>query len=382
MSVESGARPRVPRLQRRLMKGAKALTFPFLPDDYLALINPMWSARELQGTIVELRPETERATTVVIRPSFRWPGHRAGQYVRIGVEHTGVRHWRAYTLTSDSPHPDGLISISVRRVDGGRVSSFLNEEARPGMTVTLGAVEGTFCLPERAGSPLLMISAGSGVTPIFAMLRELVRDGADTDVVHIHSERDAEDVMFAGQFESLGSLLPGYRRVERLSSADGRLTPADLDRLCPDWRQRDTFLSGPPEMLTDFSAHFEAENCRERLSLEHFQPFAGDGGAGGLGQGGRVRFRGRDVTAEADGSTPILVAGESAGVPLSYGCRMGICHTCDCKLVSGRLRDLRTGEVFGQPGQMARICVSAPEGDVELEEGHIVIDGTAPRSKA
>ncbi|MBO0767077.1 MAG: ferredoxin reductase [Solirubrobacterales bacterium] len=379
MPVESGARPHVPGLQRRLLEAAKALTFPLLPDDYLALINPMWSSRELQGTIVELRPETSRATTVVIRPSFRWPGHRAGQYVRIGVAHGGVRHWRAYTLTSDYPHPDGLISISVRRVDGGRVSSFLNDEARPGMSVSLGEVEGTFCLPESPETPLLMISAGSGVTPIFAMLRELARRGARTDVVHIHCEHRAEDIMFG---ELLGARLSGYRRIDRISGTEGRLAPAELDALCPDWRERASFLSGPPEMLKDFSGFYEAQSCRDRLALEHFQPFIGDGGAGGLGQGGRIHFRGRDLSAEADGHTPILDAGEAAGAPLSYGCRMGICHTCNCKLVSGRVRDLRTGQVHGEPGQMVRICISAPEGDVELEEGHIVIDGTGPRSKA
>jgi stearoyl-CoA 9-desaturase NADPH oxidoreductase len=381
LPVEQGARPELPWLHRRLLGAAAALTTPLLPDDYLGLINPRWSTRELQGTIVRLRAETPRSTTVVIRPSFPWPGHRPGQYLRVGVQLDGVRHWRAYTLTSDFPHPDGLISISPRLVDEGRMSSFFNRYAKPGSVVSLGEVEGSFCLPDTPPEKLLMISAGSGVTPIFAMLRDLARRGTGTDVVHVHCERSDEEIMFADAFAQLQGRLDRYRRVSHLSGAAGRLAPAELDRICPDWRERDTYLSGPSEMLDQFSAHFEAEGVRERLSLEHFQPYLTAGGGATGGQGGTVRFRVTEFSTDCDGQTPILVAGEQAGADLSYGCRMGICHTCTCKLVSGRVRDLRNGELYGEPGEMIRICISAPEGDVELDEGHVVISGTTPRSK-
>ena len=73
------------------------------------------------------------------------------------------------------------------------------------------------------------------------------------------------------------------------------------------------------------------------------------------------------MNAESDGSKPILVAGEDAGATLPFGCRMGICHTCVGRLRSGRIRDLRTGEVHGQDGEMVRTCINAPEGAVEIE---------------
>ena len=71
--------------------------------------------------------------------------------------------------------------------------------------------------------------------------------------------------------------------------------------------------------------------------------------------------------ASSDGEQPILVAGEQAGAKLPYGCRMGICHTCVGRLRSGRVRDLRTGRVHGQAGEMLRTCINAPEGAVEIE---------------
>src|SRR5438309_6116171 len=120
--VERAATPTVSAWRRRVMRVAHAMTTPLAPDDYLGLLNPTWSARELTGTIVRIKPETEDASTVVVRPSFPWGGHRPGQYLRIGAELNGVRHWRAYSLTSDPDHPEGLVSVSVQDVPARRVS--------------------------------------------------------------------------------------------------------------------------------------------------------------------------------------------------------------------------------------------------------------------
>jgi stearoyl-CoA 9-desaturase NADPH oxidoreductase len=379
--VERAATPKVSRFRRRLIRATQALTTPLLPDDYVALINPLWSTRELQGQVVRIRPETPNAATVAIRPNFPWPGHRAGQYLRIGVELDGVRHWRAYTITSDPDHPEGLVSISVRYVESGRMSPFFTREAGPGSLVYLGEVEGRFTLPEPLPGRLLFISAGSGVTPIFSLLRELERRDALADVVHIHSERLRDEIMFRRIFDKMSERHRGYRRSEHLSSEKGRISPRDLDALCPDWRERETFLSGPPEMLATMSEHWSAAGLRERLRMEHFQPYVGAGGGEPVGEGGTVRFRVTDFEARCDGATSMLVAGEEAGAELTYGCRMGVCHTCICKLVSGRVRDLRSGEVHGEPGEMIRICINAPEGHVELDEGRVVMTGTKTRSK-
>src|SRR5690348_13268163 len=129
---ETGARPNVPRLQRGLLRAIEALTTPLLPSDYLEMINPLWSTRELRGRVEEVIPETAQAATVLIKPGYSWPGHKPGQYVRIGLDIDGVRHWRAYSLTSDPWREDGLISITPKKVDAGKVSPYLVERARTG----------------------------------------------------------------------------------------------------------------------------------------------------------------------------------------------------------------------------------------------------------
>ncbi len=119
---ERGARPNVPTLQRRVLRAVGAFTSPLLPDDYLELINPLWSTRELRGEIESIDSETPDAATVVIRPGYEWMGHEPGQYLRIGIDIDGRRHWRAYSLTSDPERPDGFISITIKNVDEGVVS--------------------------------------------------------------------------------------------------------------------------------------------------------------------------------------------------------------------------------------------------------------------
>jgi ferredoxin len=117
-------------------------------------------------------------------------------------------------------------------------------------------------------------------------------------------------------------------------------------------------------MLDALVEHWERCGDPERLFMERFQPKLGGGEEG---EGGTIRFAASDNEAESDGATPILVAGEEAGLELPFGCREGICHTCIGKLCSGRVRDLRNGKVYGSEGEMVRTCISAPEGAIEID---------------
>jgi ferredoxin-NADP reductase len=364
--VERGARPRVSRARRAVLHAARALTSPLLPDDYLELINPLWSTRELRGRVERIERQTDDAVTVLIKPGFAWEGHRPGQYLRVGLEIDGVHHWRAYSLTSEPHAPDGLISVTPKLYEPGTVSPFLVRRLRPGTIVRLGGVEGTFVLPDPPPRRLLFLTAGSGITPVVSMLRWLERRNALGDTVHVHSARTRDTVIFARELERLQADNRGYRLDLRLTADDGRLVPAEhLEEHCDDWREREVFACGPAELLDALTEHWEREGDRERLHMERFQPIIG--GDAGEGEGGTIRFCRSGVEAEADGGTPILVAGEEAGAELPFGCRMGICHTCTGTLRSGRVRDLRTGELSGSEGEVVRTCVNAPEGPVEID---------------
>ncbi|HEX5852137.1 MAG TPA: ferredoxin reductase [Solirubrobacteraceae bacterium] len=352
--------------RRRVLGLIRSFTSPLLPDDYLDLINPLWSTRELRGRIERVERETAEAVTVLIKPGWEWPGHRPGQYLRLGIQVDGIHHWRAYSLTSDPARSDGCIAITPKLVEGGQVTPFLYSGVRPGTVVRLGGVEGSFVLPDPLPERLLFVSAGSGITPIMSMLRSLDRGGDLRDVVHVHCSRSADGVIFGSELRELDARRAGYRLHEQITGQQGRLRAEHLDALCPDWRERETFLCGPAGLLETMGERWKRDGDPQRLHVEHFQPHA-HVGDGARGAGGTIRFRNSDVDATSDGAQPILVAGENAGATLPFGCRMGICHSCVGRLRAGQVRDLRTGRVHGAPGELLRTCINAPEGAVEID---------------
>src|SRR5581483_1994006 len=158
--------------------------------------------------------------------------------------------------------------------------------------------------------------------------------------------RHTDDVIFGPELRALAERHSGFHMHEQLTREHGRMGPDDLDRLCPDWKEREAYISGPSDMLDAFCEHWEQHADCDRLHMERFQPKLGLG-QGGDGEGGPIKFLASECEAESDGSRPILVAGEEAGLELPYGCREGICHTCVGTLCSGQVRDLRNGKVTG-----------------------------------
>ncbi|MGP4089722.1 ferredoxin reductase [Streptomyces sp. KR55] len=354
-------------------RATSRLTTPLLPDDYLALLDPLLSARWPAGRVQAVQPETSEATTLLIRPGRGWSGHRPGQYVSIGAEVDGVLNWRTYTISSaPGRRPGEPFAITVKALVDGRVSTHLARHVRPGTVLRLGPVQGEFVLPDGAlPRKVLLLTAGIGVTPAMSMLRALAvrvgrRDTAEVDVAMVHSAPDAEQTVFGAELRDLHAGLPWFRLYEHHTRPAGRLTPDRLTALCPDWRERDTWICGPDAMLESFQRHWQREGLGHRLRLERFRaaaplPPAGDGAPG------RVCFVRSGVETDAGPDTPLLAAGEAAGVLMPSGCRMGICFSCVSPLVSGRVRDLRTGDVTGEPGELVQTCVSAVVGTVAID---------------
>ena len=329
------------------LRAATALTTPLLPEDYLSLVDPLWSTSELRGRVVEVRRETARATTLRIRPGRAWTGHRAGQYVRVGVDVDGVRHWRTYSLTGAESDRD--LTITVQALADGVVSRHLVDATPVGSIVRLEQAGGDFVLPSPVPAKLLMITAGSGVTPVMGMLRTL---GAHPDTVVLHSAPAREDVLFPAELAAWGA------RV-RHTRTEGRLDLAGLDTLVPDWHEREAFVCGPAALLDAAEAHWGEH--RHRLHLERFTPPTRSAG----GTGGEVDLGG--TTVDVGPGTSLLEAGEAAGVLMPSGCRMGICFGCVLPLRDGQVRDLRTGAVHGEPGDLVQTCISGASGSARLD---------------
>ena len=159
-------------LRERLRRLAEAAVTPLELDDVLDVFHPLRSGAELRGRIVAVVPETAESATIVIKPGRDWAGHVPGQYVRVGVDVDGVRLWRTYSLTH-GPRPDRCISITVKAIPDGVVSNHLVHRARAGQMLQLEQAEGEFVLPQPLPDKLLLVTAGSGITPVIGMLRNL-----------------------------------------------------------------------------------------------------------------------------------------------------------------------------------------------------------------
>ncbi len=347
---------------------ASRITTPLLPDDYLKLANPLWSARELRGRVVEVRRETVDSATLVIKPGWGFSfDYEPGQYIGIGLLVEGRWRWRSYSLTSSPVTSKGsrTITITVKAMPEGFLSTHLVGGVEAGTIVRLAAPQGNFVMPDPAPRSVLFVTAGSGITPVMSMLRTLARRaqiGGAGHIVHLHSAPTEAEVMFAGELSQLADRHQGYRLQLRATRTEGRLDFGRLDEVVPDWRERQTWACGPEAMLEAAERTWTAAGVADRLHLERFavsrRPVHGSGGT--------VEFRrsGRSVTIDA--ATSLMDAGEDAGVQMPFGCRMGICQSCVVGLVEGHVRDLRTG-VEHEPGSRVQTCVSAASGDCVLD---------------
>ncbi|CAB4726379.1 MAG: 2Fe-2S iron-sulfur cluster binding domain-containing protein [Actinobacteria bacterium] len=345
----------------RLRRVADAAVTPLEIDDVLDVFHPLRSGAPLRGRVVEVRHETADAATLVIKPGKDWAGHVPGQYLRVGVDVDGVRLWRTYSLTH-GPRPDGCISITVKAIPDGTVSQHLVRRVRVGQLIQLGQAEGDFVLPDPLPAKLLLVTAGSGITPVIGMLRNLFSRAVpvQADIVLLHSALSRSEVIF-------GEELRGYaaagllRLVELHTDVDGVLDVAHPERglatIVADLAERTTYACGPVGLLDALEEHHTAHGLPLHLERFRTELIA-------IGEGGTVAFADGTVV-ETDAATPILDAAESAGVLMPSGCRIGVCFGCVLPLREGAVRDLRNGELtVAAPGDGVAIqtCISAAAG--------------------
>ena len=184
-NVETAITPKV-----NVLRGLAArATTPLLPDDYLKMLNPLWSARELRGEVVDVRTGNrgfgdgdDKAGVGLFRRIIVPDSTLAS-----GCAIDGRWHWRSYSLTSIPRRDKKRITITVKATPEGFLSTHLVNGVKPGTIVRLAAPKGEFALPDPPPPKILFVSAGSGITPVMAMLRSLKARGQRPDIVHIHS---------------------------------------------------------------------------------------------------------------------------------------------------------------------------------------------------
>src|SRR5579884_345464 len=335
-------------------------------DRYLELIRPVLTVRDPRAEIVEVRRQTARSVAVRLRPNGAWQGFAAGQFVRFGVEIDGVRHTRTYSPAS-SAHAAGELEFTITVHPQGLVSRHLHSRARPGDVVYLSAAQGEFGLPDPRPERLVLVSGGSGITPVLSMLRTLIDEDHSGHVAFVHYARTREDWLYRAELEALAAR-HDWLSVSYLATreGDGHLSAASLEPLLGPGGVAGAHAAvcGPPTLIDAVREVWAAQGAAERVRAETFTPPRL--GAGVAAGEGTLHFlhSGRSVPAQAG---TLLEQAEAAGLTPAFGCRMGICHTCTCRKAAGTVRNLLTGELHDGEDEDIQLCISAPAGDVALE---------------
>jgi ferredoxin-NADP reductase/MOSC domain-containing protein YiiM len=296
---------------------------------------------------------------------------------------------RSYSL-SDLPDA-GHYRITIKEEPHGIASTYLSTQLRVGDVLDVSAPRGAFIL-RRGNLPVVLLSAGVGVTPVMAMLHALAAHASPRPVWWIYGARNRPDHPFAREARDLLAKLPHARRYVQYSRPDStdrlgvdfdaasRLTVTVLEKLGV-LRESDFYLCGPPAFLEDFTAGLDGWGvARDRVHTEIF----GSGESvtpgvkkaprplphvpeGSLGGGPRISFARAGLTVSWDPKfQSLLELAEACDVPVRWSCRTGVCHTCECGLISGSVKYDPDPLEPPAAGNLL-ICCSRPQEDVVID---------------
>ncbi len=338
-------------------------------DGYLEQIRPTWVVGACRAEVVGVQRSTPDSATLTLRANRAWEGFRAGQFTQLGVEIDGSWRTRCYSPASVAGL-DRELELTIKAHPEGLVSNFMVENARSGMVVGLRQAEGDFLLPDRRPERTLLISGGSGITPVMSMLRTLSAERHPGPITFLHYAPDPERAIYRDELQRLAGAHPNlrlvrsYTRAGGAGEANGRFSLSQLAAAEPDYAQAETFACGPPALLDAVREAWLAAGLEARLHVESFVP-PSLAPPSGVAEGS-VEFATSGLRVKNSGAA-LLEQAERAGLNPEFGCRMGICHTCCCRKTAGKVRNLTTGEVSSSDEQEIQICVSAPVGDVVVD---------------
>ncbi len=350
----------------RLRRLISPLVTPVVFDYWASRVHPLWRWERPLARIVGKHAESADAVTLELQANRHWRGFQPGQHVMVGAEVDGSLVRRSYSLTG-APGADRL-SITVKRISGGRLSTHLAERARVGDLLDLGPAFGDMQLPATP-MPGLFLAAGSGITPLMALVRALAAQEMPAPLTLLYWARTREELCFVEELRTLAARHARFdlrfvltrQSAESADETTGRLEAthlASLGRL----DAHCVYACGPAGFTATAAAL--AQSQAARFLAEAFTPPPREHGDSGTVQVS-LAASGRSLTLPRGVS--LLEALEAEGLKPAHGCRMGLCNTCACGKSAGTTRDLSTGTLHGEPTAALKLCVSSATSDLVLD---------------
>lgn len=313
--------------------------------DFIAeKINPVWAWKKVKASIVDVQMLSSDFYQIQLQPNhnFRANAFHAGQSILVTLVIAGVREQRSYSIVKITEN--GNVVIAVKRQ--GKVSNALTH-LTVGSVVEISQVQGDFTLTS-SSAPILLLASGSGITAIYSLLQQAIRQKvSQIDLIYF-----SRDEAFHSELQQLAEQYPQfhYHHFNTLAQKQ-HLTAELLERTVPDFQQRQSYACGAKGMMQSLNQIYQGLGIANLLKQEYFQVVVDENAA----VQPVVFLRAQQ---EFEAKTNLLESAEQAGLRPAHGCRMGICNTCTCTKVSGSTKNLLTGEIDHDSNSQIKLCIS------------------------
>jgi ferredoxin-NADP reductase len=354
--------------------------FDALPAD-----RPIWdSSGDNRLICCGVKLETSDAKTYVFAPLT--PARLVflpGQYMNFTFDIGSESVERCYSIASAATN-EARVAITVKRKPNGRISNWLFDQMRVGSTVRASAALGRFTPAGINANKVLLLSAGSGITPVMSMLRTFASLGVDRNIAFLHYARALDDVIFRDELEHLARQMPelqlnlvttGPGASQSARPPLGRITPQTLLELTPDIAERAVFCCGPSGFMEVACESSLSQGVPANSYFEEHFVLPPDGSpdivlaAKSTGASFSVRFNKLDRVVDCPATATLLKAAQLAKIPLPSSCQRGICGTCRTKMISGTVDMQHAGGIRPRDIEKGFIlpCCSRPTSNVVLD---------------
>ncbi|MDQ0455048.1 hybrid-cluster NAD(P)-dependent oxidoreductase [Rhizobium paknamense] len=344
-----------------------------------------WSDKEHLLECVAWTPEAPGVMTFTFKPDRpeHWFRYLPGQFVTLELPVGPEPVLRTYTLSS-SPSRPYTVAVTVKAQADSIGTRWMFDHLKPGMKIKAFGPLGDFSYVKHPGEKYLFISAGSGITPMMSMTRDMADRQPDSDIAFIHCARTPDDIIFRWELEykarylphfQLGFIVEDLQRSQLWTGLKGRIDKAKIALLAPDFLDRTVFCCGPePFMATVRESLAGAGFDMSRYNEESFKPAAPEAPVfineeGVEAKPLKVSFTMAGKTATCEPGFTVLQAARSVGVRIGAACESGLCGTCKVMKISGEVEMNHNGGILDDEIEEGYIlaCCSRPKGDVEVE---------------
>lgn len=322
--------------------------------------------------IVDFRWETDQMLSVWLEPASSWTGFTAGQHLLVTLMHQGRYISRSFSISSSAAlfAQQKQIRISCRIQPQGEFTQALAAGIAALRHLSISDAMGDFVMKPNADTALeqsiVMVAAGSGITPLWSMLSSL--RCWTSPVVLFYCVKNATQAAFLTELKQLAAKQPLFELQLIETATAGRLNLVQQlkNRSAFPFAKAEYYFCGPEAMSRQYKDDLIQQGVPSTAIHTELFGLARCVSEGPVKQALFIQ-QGKVTTVEATAGVPLLQAAEQQGLSPRFGCRIGVCDQCVCQKKSGQVLNLRTGQISGDGPEQIQLCISAAHSDLQIE---------------